>query len=435
VGDSAGAKRFDVAFSLAAEQRDMVALIAVELERRGLSVFFYAWPRHSAELAKPNLDVQLRRIYGSDAKLLVPVLSGDYARKPWTGVVELTIVRELIFARRDDEIMPLRSDDAPVEGFSILHGYVDVRGRAPAELADLIEHRVRSLGAAAPAQLTDDAAAAKTAPLRHAGNASNMSRRHRLIAGAVLLPIGVVVAIWLWRATHPFIELEPSYMAAVGQVTFKGVVRGGYLRGPLFLERRCIDPNTNDTCANTLVTQIQIDSHDRFADRIQNIGNNGIGENWFFRLRDAAGATLHRVEIGTRTHVNPARPTMPTATDSQKSSPAGEPRPSAQGLAKADQPRKGSGQSVAPTSSDKPQIKSNTVTSTTETVVVSHSLEWKNATLRIDGESASIVESGLRFTRIRVQPGPHTLEAIAGARTCTARFTAPATSAVTLDCN
>jgi hypothetical protein len=140
------AKRFDVAFSLAGEQREVIAPIAVELERRGLSVFFYAWPRHVAELAKPNLDVQLRRIYGDEARLLIPVLSSDYARKPWTGVVELTVVRELIFSRRDDEIMVFRADEAGVEGFSILHGYVDIRGRPTAELADLIEARVHSLG-------------------------------------------------------------------------------------------------------------------------------------------------------------------------------------------------------------------------------------------------------------------------------------------------
>lgn len=142
MSDSGRAKRFDVAFSLAGEQREVIAPIAVELERRGLSVFFYAWPRHVAELAKPNLDLQLRRIYGDESRLLIPVLSRDYARKPWTGVVELTVVRELIVGRRDDEIMTLRSDDAPVEGFSILHGYVDIRGRSTAELADLIEARV-----------------------------------------------------------------------------------------------------------------------------------------------------------------------------------------------------------------------------------------------------------------------------------------------------
>jgi hypothetical protein len=136
------AKRFEVAFSLAGEQRDVIEPIARELRRRGHRVFFYAWPEHTAELAKPNLDDHLRRIYGEDAGLLVPVLSADYARKPWTGVVELTVVKELIVDRRDDEIMALRTDDAKVPGFSKLHGYIDVRNRSAFEIASLIERRL-----------------------------------------------------------------------------------------------------------------------------------------------------------------------------------------------------------------------------------------------------------------------------------------------------
>jgi hypothetical protein len=94
VRDVAGAKRFDVALSLAGEQRELIEPIAADLRSRGYSVFFYGWPNFVAELAKPNLDTHLRRIYGSEARLLVPVLSADYARKPWTGVVEFAVVRE-----------------------------------------------------------------------------------------------------------------------------------------------------------------------------------------------------------------------------------------------------------------------------------------------------------------------------------------------------
>src|SRR5262245_23744054 len=113
MGTAPRVKPFDVAFSLAGEQIPLIEPIAAELRRRGHLAFFYAWPEHEAVLAKPNLDNDLRRIYGSDARLLVPVLSADYAHKPWTGVVELTVVRELLLERRDDEIMALRTDDAP----------------------------------------------------------------------------------------------------------------------------------------------------------------------------------------------------------------------------------------------------------------------------------------------------------------------------------
>ena len=231
VSDTGRAKRFDVAFSLAGEQRDVIAPVAVELEQRGLSVFFYAWPRHVAELAKPNLDVQLRRIYGDETRLLIPVLSADYARKLWTGVVELTVVRELIFNRRDDEIMTLRSDDAPVEGFSILHGFVDIRGRPTAELADLIEARVRSLGvneADGPVQDSINAASQsnaghpqlqairrtstsqdpENATLSHVSNDTSLVREpsHRSIRAERLKPAGDPCDAYLLRGGRLFLD-------------------------------------------------------------------------------------------------------------------------------------------------------------------------------------------------------------------------------------
>jgi hypothetical protein len=140
--------RFDVAFSLAGEQRSLIEPVAKELSRRGRTVFFYGWARHEAELATPHLDKRLRQVYGTEAGLVVPVLSADYARKPWTGEVEFTVVRELMIQGRTT-VMALRSDDAPIEGFSPLHGYVDIRRKSPAEIANLIDLR---LNEAAPSE-------------------------------------------------------------------------------------------------------------------------------------------------------------------------------------------------------------------------------------------------------------------------------------------
>ena len=132
--------RFDVAFSLADEQRSIIEPVAAELKERGRAVFFHGWAQCRAELAAANLGKQLRQIYGVDSQLVVPVLSVDYARKAWTEV-ELTVVKELIFAGRNS-VMALRVDDEPIEGFSKLHGYLDVRGRSSTEIARLIEMRL-----------------------------------------------------------------------------------------------------------------------------------------------------------------------------------------------------------------------------------------------------------------------------------------------------
>jgi hypothetical protein len=107
------------------------------LQERGHRVFYYGWPQYEAELSTLDLDLELRRVYGEQSRLLIPVLSSDYARKPWTNRVEFLIIREFIIDK-PEVVMPLRADDAPIEGFSRLHGYLDIRGRPPAEIADRI---------------------------------------------------------------------------------------------------------------------------------------------------------------------------------------------------------------------------------------------------------------------------------------------------------
>jgi hypothetical protein len=145
------AERFDVAFSLAREQRSLIEPIAEELRRRGRRVFYYGWPEFQAALAVPNLDIQLRHIYGEDARLVVPVLSADYERKPWTGNIEFTVVREFLLnaerssdamRTRPSKIMALKTDDARIEGFASVHGYIDIRHRTAEDIANLIELRL-----------------------------------------------------------------------------------------------------------------------------------------------------------------------------------------------------------------------------------------------------------------------------------------------------
>ena len=116
---------FDVALSFPGETRALVERVARELERRpGPNSYFYD-NNYISQLARPSLDILLQGIY-SRAKLDVVFLSNDYQRKDWCGG-EFRAVREIIFARENDRVMFVRTDDGSVEGVFKTDGYVDAR--------------------------------------------------------------------------------------------------------------------------------------------------------------------------------------------------------------------------------------------------------------------------------------------------------------------
>ena len=135
---------FDVALSFPGEDRDYVRQVAQHLERLlGPDRYFYD-QNYTAQLARPALDMFLQAIYRERSQLVVVFASGNYQDKDWCGI-EFKAIRELINAREDNRIMFVRMDDGEVEGIFPQDGYVDVRGREPAEIAGFIKERVDSL--------------------------------------------------------------------------------------------------------------------------------------------------------------------------------------------------------------------------------------------------------------------------------------------------
>lgn len=134
-----GTHSFLVAFSFPGEARHRIGGIATLLEERlgPGSVFYDEW--YKAELARPNLDLHLQGVYAR-AKLVVVCLCAEYERKEWCGL-EWRAIRDLI-KRRQDKVMFLRSDDAPVAGAFSIDGYLDLRTHNDNNLVGLICQRV-----------------------------------------------------------------------------------------------------------------------------------------------------------------------------------------------------------------------------------------------------------------------------------------------------
>ncbi|HAR95295.1 MAG TPA: disease resistance protein [Deltaproteobacteria bacterium] len=136
--------RFKVAVSFPGELRRYVSQVVDSLRAPlGKDSVFYDFD-YQAQLARPNLDTLLQRIYRKQSDLIVVFLCGAYARKEWCGL-EWRAVRDIIKAKEDERVMFVRLDDMPVDGLLSIDGYIDGTKNTPQQIASFILTRVAEL--------------------------------------------------------------------------------------------------------------------------------------------------------------------------------------------------------------------------------------------------------------------------------------------------
>ena len=136
--------RFEVAFSFPGEQRSFAREIAVHVEERlGPNSVFYDH-FYPGELAQPDLDLLLQKIYSERSALAVVVACSDYQRKNWCGL-EFRAIKQLIWERQHRRLMLVRTDNGAVDGIFPTDGYLDAEHFDPRRLAEMIADRVQEL--------------------------------------------------------------------------------------------------------------------------------------------------------------------------------------------------------------------------------------------------------------------------------------------------
>ncbi len=133
---------FDVALSFPGEKRSFVSNIA-KILRKNLDSdkLFYDFD-YQSQLAKPNLDTLLQKIYRNNSKLIVVFLSNEYTQKEWCGL-EWRAIRDIIKTKEDDKIMFIKFDDSPVDGVFSTDGYIDARHCTEKQIAKYILERIK----------------------------------------------------------------------------------------------------------------------------------------------------------------------------------------------------------------------------------------------------------------------------------------------------
>ena len=152
-----GGARVAVGITYAGEDRALVAPLAEELARccGRQRVLFDRF--HEAELARPDLNVYLPRLYRDETELVLVLLSPDYPNKRRCGL-EWRWIRELVVTHSQERIMLMRvGDPGDLSELGILpgDGYIDVTARPATEISSLIlqrlsQHGIRILEAVDP---------------------------------------------------------------------------------------------------------------------------------------------------------------------------------------------------------------------------------------------------------------------------------------------
>lgn len=133
--------KFKVALSFPNEKRQYVSKVADSLRRAlGKDKVFYDFD-YQSQLAVPNLDLILQKVYRDNSELIVVFLCAEYARKEWCRL-EWRAVRDIIKSKADSQIMFVRFDEAKVDGTFSIDGHIDARQHDARAVVKFIKQRV-----------------------------------------------------------------------------------------------------------------------------------------------------------------------------------------------------------------------------------------------------------------------------------------------------
>lgn len=133
--------KYDVVISFAGEDRDIAKALAAALTLRGLTVFYDEYA--SAELWGKDLYSHLTTVYRDEAKYCLMVISESYSEKQWTNHERRAAQARAISENRE-YILPLRLDDASVEGVLDTTSYVDYRATSDEQVVEMLVEKVTS---------------------------------------------------------------------------------------------------------------------------------------------------------------------------------------------------------------------------------------------------------------------------------------------------
>ncbi|KAA8747369.1 TIR domain-containing protein [Paenibacillus sp. UASWS1643] len=133
---------YEVAFSFAGEDRELVDEIADQLRKANIRVFYDMY--ETVSLWGKDLYTHLDEIYRKKSKYCVMFLSNNYKEKVWTNH-ERESAQARAFTEREEYILPIRLDDTEIPGIRPTTGYIDGTLFTASEIAGFIRSKVKGM--------------------------------------------------------------------------------------------------------------------------------------------------------------------------------------------------------------------------------------------------------------------------------------------------
>jgi len=115
---------FDIAISVAGEDRHIAENLVRALSAEGVKVFYDNLYKY--DLWGKDLRVYFQGIYGPKARFVLLLISKYYPIKEWTDF-EFSIMRDEAKRRKNEFILPIKLDDTKMIGISESIAYLDYR--------------------------------------------------------------------------------------------------------------------------------------------------------------------------------------------------------------------------------------------------------------------------------------------------------------------
>lgn len=134
---------YQVALSFAGEERDYVQVVAEGLTRLGITHFLDS--ENEEDLWGKNLPEYFDWVFSRGSEYVVVFVSEHYAAKSWTRLeLRSAVARALL--EKNEYILPVRFDQAHLDGIPDTTCYIDLEGKTPERLAAMIANKVRRRG-------------------------------------------------------------------------------------------------------------------------------------------------------------------------------------------------------------------------------------------------------------------------------------------------
>lgn len=130
--------KYDVAISVAEEDKHVADQIAKELKKLGIRYYYYAeneigsWGKHIIDL---TIDA-----YGRQARFVLMITSATFVNKYWSGLEKLIALAKTRMG--EPHILQLRLDDTPIDGISKHVVYQDWKNN-PEHIARMLKEKIR----------------------------------------------------------------------------------------------------------------------------------------------------------------------------------------------------------------------------------------------------------------------------------------------------